>query len=155
MLALAVGCSTGSGLRTSGFFPASNEVPGWSNSGQVRTFDAANLWQYIDGGAEKYLQAGVEKTLTADYRYRDGLEAVADVYVMKTGDAALKVLESEPASGSRRCELGNECRQFPNSVVFRQGRYIVRLTAYSDAPDAGTDLVLLGRGIEQRIGPHD
>jgi hypothetical protein len=121
----------------------------------VRSFEAANLWQYIDGGAEKYLQAGVEETLTADYRYRDGLEAVADVYVMKTGDAALKILESEPASGSRHCELGNECRQFSNSVVFRQGRYIVRLTAYSDAPDTGADLFLLGRGIEQRIGHYN
>jgi len=48
--------------------------------------------------------------------------------------------------------LGDDCRLYSNSVVFRDGRCIVRLTAFGEAPNAGEVLVLLGRGIELRIG---
>ena len=147
VLAFTAGC----GPRQAGLFPESNEVRGWSSSGKVRAFEASSLWQYIDGGAEKYIQAGVERTLTADYRYQDNLDAVADVYIMSTREGARTILESEPASGSRPAELGDEGRLYSNSLVFRRGRYMVRLTAYRDAANAGTALVLLGRGIERRI----
>jgi len=151
VLAFTTGCGFGSSPRQAGLFPESYEVPGWGSVGEIRTFEAASLWQYIDGGAEKYIQAGVQRTLTADYRYQDGLEAVADVYVMGTSDGARTIVESEPATGSRRVELGDECRLYPNSVLFRKGRYLVRLVAYRDAANAGAVLVLLGRGIERKI----
>jgi hypothetical protein len=150
-LGFAPGCSSGSGSRPIGLFPESNEVPGWSSAGKMRTFEASSLWQYIDGGAEKYIQAGVERTLTADYRYQDDLDAVADVYIMGTREGARRILESEPTSDSRPAELGDEGRLYSNSLVFRRGRYMVRLTAYRDASNAGAALVLLGRGIERRI----
>jgi len=151
VLAFTAGWLAGCGPRQAGLFPESNEVPGWSSAGKMRTFKASSLWQYIDGGAEKYIQAGVERTLTADYRYQDGLDAVADVYIMGTREGARTILESEPTSDSRPAELGDEGRLYSNSLVFRRGRYMVRLTAYRDAPNAGTALVLLGRGIERRI----
>ncbi len=151
VLGFGAACSAGSGSRPAALFPVSNEVRGWISVGTVRTYDASTLWRYIDGGAEKYIQAGVERVLTADYRYQDGLEAVADVYVMGTSDGARAILESEATTGSRPAELGDDCRLFSNSVVFRKGRCVVRLVAYSDKPEAGAALVLLGRGIEKRI----
>lgn len=150
-LSFAAGCSAGSGPRADVLFPESNEVPGWSSVGQVRTYEASTLWQYVDGGAEKYLQAGVLKALTANYRYKDGLEAVVDIYVMKTGEGALSILESEPAADNRRAEFGDECRLYPNSILFRKARYVVRLIAFRDEPNTGAVLALLGHGIESRI----
>ena len=61
-------------------FPRTGEAPGWARRGETRVFPAADLWQYIDGAADRYLQAGVERVLTADYRYRDRFDAVVDVY---------------------------------------------------------------------------
>src|SRR5512135_303467 len=121
VLAFTNGCKAGSGPRQAAFLPESNEVPGWDTVGKIRTFEAADLWQYIDGGAEKYIQSGLERTVTSNYRYKDGLEAVADVYVMRTSDGARAILKSEATTGSRPAELGDDCRLFSNSVVFRKG----------------------------------
>ena len=132
-------------------FPQSNEVPGWNKSGDTRTFPADKLWEYIDGDAERYIQAGVEKTLTADYRYADKSDAVADVYIMSAPEGAKKIFESEPAVGSAPAQLGEAGRLYKGSLVFWKGRYLVRLVAYEDAPEMTNALVALGHAIEGKL----
>ena len=132
-------------------FPSSGEVAGWTKSGDTRVFPAANLWEYIDGDAEKYLQAGVEKTLTADYRYQNKIEAVADIHIMKTPEGARKIFESESAVGSQPIPLGDVARLFPSTLSFSKGRYFVRLTAFEGAPETGKSLTELGHAIEKKL----
>ena len=100
MTTLAVGCRSRSGPKPASFFPESNEAPGWSK-GETRAFEATNLWEYIDGDAEKYTQAGVQRTFTTDYRYKEKVEAAADVYVMAAAEGAKKVFDSESSAGSQ------------------------------------------------------
>src|SRR5579863_4055464 len=69
-------------------FPASNAVAGWEKSSETRTFEPKDLWQYIDGDSEQFIQAGVVSTATSDYRYQGQLEAVVDVYTMAGPDGA-------------------------------------------------------------------
>lgn len=148
-LLLVLGCRS---AKPPGLLPETGEAAGWSKAGQTRTFEAGNLWQYLDGGAEKYVQAGVEKTVTADYRYRDGTEATADIHVMQAAAGAGRILESEPAAGSEPVGLGDEGRLYGASLTFRKGRYLVRLVAYQQAPQTGSALVALGRSIEIKLG---
>jgi len=148
ILAQACGSKPVSGPAT--FFPETNEVPGWSK-GETRTFEADKLWEYIDGDANRYLEAGVLRTLAADYRYRAKVEAVADVHVMKTPEGARNILDAESSAGSQPTQIGDAARLFQSSLVFRKGPYLVRLTAYQEAPEVGKALVELGRGIEKRL----
>ena len=154
MLAVAcllLGCGRASSSRPARLLPESNDVSGWSKTGETRTFEAANLWQYIDGDAEKYIQAGVRKTLTADYRYRDSTDAVADVYMMAAADGARKIMEAESAAGSQPIALGDAGRLYGASLVFRKGPYLVRVVAYKESPEVGKALVELARGIEGQL----
>lgn len=146
------GCGRKSESKPAALFPQSNEVAGWTKSGETRTFEASNLWEYIDGDAEKYIQAGVERTLTADYRYQDKIEAVADIHIMKAPEGTRKVFDSESSAESRPVELGDAARLTRGSLTFRKGRYLVRLTAFQDAPEVGKALLELGRAIERRLG---
>ena len=74
-------------------FPASNDVAGWTKTSDVRTFEAADLWKYIDGEAEKYLKAGVQRASTADYKFQNKLEAVVDIYTMSSANGAAQILD--------------------------------------------------------------
>ncbi len=74
------------------FLPAGNAVPGWAKTSDTRTFSAADLWKYIDGDADKYVQAGVVNTLTSDYRLNGKTDATLDVYVMGSTAGAQKNL---------------------------------------------------------------
>jgi len=147
---LAQACSSKPGSAPATFFPETNEVPGWSK-GETRTFEADRLWEYIDGDANRYLEAGVLRTLATDYRYREKVEATADVYVMKGAEGARTILDNESSAGSQPTQIGDAARLFQSSLVFRKGPYLVRLTAYQEAPDVGKALVDLSRGIERRL----
>src|SRR5512142_158877 len=89
VLLLAVGCSR----KPQSFFP--EQAAGWTKQGEVRTFTADTLYEYIDGDAEKYVQAGIKQTMTADYKLQGKFDAVADVFVMGNAEGARKVFESQ------------------------------------------------------------
>ena len=133
-------------------FPSSNDVAGWVKTSDVRTFEAADLWKYIDGEAEKYLKAGVQRTSTADYKFQNRLEAVVDVYTMSAAGGAAQVFDSEPAADAKLVPLGDSAHLFGQSLVFREGRYLVRIVTYQESADAEKALLSLGRAIEQRLG---
>ncbi len=151
LVSLAPGCRSGSRPPPAVLLPETNEVQGWSKVGQTRTFEAGTLWQYINGEAEKYIRAGVERTLTADYRYRDKLEAVADIHAMSTREGATSVFGSEPATGSDPIALGDAGRLYEGSVTFHKGSYLVRLVAYQKTTETATALLELARGIERKL----
>ncbi|HMD95719.1 MAG TPA: DUF6599 family protein [Terriglobia bacterium] len=150
-LSLSLACGSKSSSKPATYFPESNEAPGWSKSGETRTFPADRLWEYIDGDADKYVQAGVQQTLTTDYRYGDKIEAVADVYVMATADGAEKAFESQATTGSQSVPLGDAARLYKGSLTLRKNRYFVRLVAYEDLPEAPQALVALGRAIAGKL----
>jgi uncharacterized protein DUF6599 len=151
-LALFVEASCKRELRTSTTpFPASNEVADWVRISDIRTFEAADLWKYIDGEAERYLKGGVQKTSTADYRFQNKLEATVDIYAMGNAEGAEKVLGSEPPGEAKAVQLGDSARLYGQSLCFRKGRYLVRIVAYEESPEMQQALVKLGRGIEQRL----
>jgi hypothetical protein len=149
-IAAGAGCNRKTAAK-SGPFPASNEVSGWAKTGETRTFDAANLWRYIDGDAEKYLKAGVQSASTADYKYQDKFEAVVDVYAMTNGDGATKIFESEPLRNAKQVSLGDGARLYGQSLIFHKGRYLVRVVAYDESPEIREGILGLGRGLAERL----
>jgi len=133
------------------WFPESGDAPGWTKLGETRLFEAADLWKYVDGDAERYLRAGVRRTFTANYRYGDTVEAVADIHLMETPRGAASIFESESSAGSRPVSLGDAGRSYGQSLTFHRGAFFVRLVAYQDTPQTEPALVSLGQGIERRL----
>jgi hypothetical protein len=152
LAAVLWGCGTKPDVKPATLFPEGAEISGWNRIGGPRIFEAADLWQYNDGDAERYLQAGVRVTLTADYRYGESFDAVADIHVMATADGPKKIMESEPALGSEPVALGESGRLYGASLLFRKGPYLVRLVAYKETPEVGKALMELARGIEKKLG---
>ena len=152
--ALLVGCKSKAPAGSVEFFPESTSVPGWEKSSATRTFEASHLYEYLDGDADKYLQAGVENTLTSDYRLNSKTDATIDVFVMGSAEGAQKVYESESSEGSQPLTLGDAGRYAKGSLTFRQGRYFVRLVAYEDSPEIAKGAADLARAISSRLGPR-
>jgi hypothetical protein len=132
-------------------FPPSNDVAGWVRTGEIRTFPAADLWKYIDGEVERYLKAGVQTTSTGDYRLQGKSDAVVDIYTMGNPAGAEKILEAEPAANAQTVQVGDSGRLFGQSLVFRKGPYLVRITAYEESAETAQALVALARAIEHRL----
>ncbi|MBZ5682489.1 MAG: hypothetical protein LAO24_20545 [Acidobacteriia bacterium] len=132
-------------------FPASDEVAGWMKTSDARTFEAADLWKYIDGEAERYLKAGVRRVSTADYNFENKFEAVVDIYTMASADGAKNVFESERAGDAQFVQVGDGARLHGQSLVFHKGSYLVRIVAYQESGRTQHALLQLGQVIEQRL----
>ncbi len=132
-------------------FPASGAVAGWEKSSETRTFAAKDLWQYIDGGAEEYIAAGVVSTSTSDYKYQGKLEATVDVYTMGEQAGARKIFESGETKEEKTVQVGDAGRALAQSVLFRKGPYLVRIVAYESTPDSGQALLALAHGVEAKL----
>lgn len=141
VLLVAIGCSR------KPIDPFPSEVSGWTKTGTTRTFAADGLATYIDGDAERFVKAGFEKVLTADYRHGENVEAVADVFAMRDAAAARTILENEPGAGSRPLTIGDSGRAYGQSVTFRKQKYYVRVVAYSES----AAIVDLAKGIAARL----
>jgi hypothetical protein len=152
-LAAMPGCTKQSTTAAAGTsaFPQSNEVAGWTKSGDTRTFAPAELSNYIDGDAEKYIKAGVRSTATADYKFADQTQAVADVYTMSSADGAKAIFEAEPAGDAKPAAVGDAARLYAQSLVFRTGPYFVQIVAYQTSPKLPSALTDLGKGIERKL----
>ena len=152
LLAIAV-VTVGAGCKKKVFdpFPASGAVAGWEKTSDTRTFAAEDLWQYIDGDAEQYIQAGVVYTSTSDYKYQNQLEATVDVYTMGNSAGAQKILGKSQSKDAKTVSLGDAGIAFAQSVIFRKGPYLVRIVAYEDTPDAQQSLMALAHGVETKL----
>jgi hypothetical protein len=145
------GASSGCKRSRTDPFPASGAIAGWQKTDETRTFAAKELWQYIDGDAEHFIQAGVVSTATSDYTYQGNLEAVIDVHTMSGPDGARKILETGVTRDAKTVQLGDECVQYGQSLSFRKGPYLVRIVAYESTPDTPQALLALARGVEARL----
>ncbi len=150
VLFAGIGCKKSSGLPNHGF-PEGSELSGWVRTGEIRTFAAAQLSDYIDGDAEKYLQAGVQSTSTADYKAKDQTQVVADIYTMSNAAGANTIFESEPAGTAKSAGVGDASQLFKQSLTFRKGQYLVRIVAYQESPQLEQRMVELGKAIEKQL----
>lgn len=132
-------------------FPASNEVAGWTKTNGIRTFEAADLWRYIDGDADRYLQAGVQRVSTTDYKFHNQVDAVVDIYRMGDSKGLARILQAEPAGDAKPVQVGDDARLYSQSLVFRKGAYLVRIVACEESAETPQGIVLLGRSIERRL----
>ena len=132
-------------------FPASGAVTGWQKTSDTRTFAAKDLWQYIDGDADQYVQAGVVSTSTSDYSFNNQVEAVVDIYTMGNSAGAHKILAGDESKSGKSVSLGDEAVAFEQSVTFRKGSSLVRIVAYSSTPNTQQALLALAHGIEANL----
>ena len=147
---LDAGCKRQAGTGES-FFPASNQVAGWATTGEIRTFEAADLWKYIDGDAERYLKAGVRRVSTADYKFQNKIDATVDIYNMGNAEGADTIFRAEPTVDGKSIQLGDAARLHNQSLVFRKGRFLVRIVAFEESAETEQALLQLGHGVELRL----
>jgi len=153
-LFLLFGCKLHSAPAVS-FFPDSSAVAGWTKAPEVRTFTPDQLSNYIDGDAEKYVKAGVRSTSTVDYKFKDRVQVVVDVYTMSTPEGAKTIFDSEPAMDAQSPSLGDAARLYSQSLIFRKGPYLVRMVAYQESPELPQAMFNLGLAMEKKLSRQE
>jgi hypothetical protein len=110
-------------------------VPGWTAAGSLERYRGAELYGFINGGAELFLELGFEELVVQDYA-RAGVELSVELYQMEDPTAALAIFldrggDRQPAPGvPARSNLGRQ-----QLTMVRGSTYAV-LTAKAGDRDA-------------------
>jgi hypothetical protein len=94
-------------------------------------FDSENLWEFINGQAEMYLDYGFLQVVTVDYISPDGTRFLAvEIYLMESPTHAFGIYAAERAPGENFIEMGVQGYIGENVLNFWQGSYYIKLTSF-------------------------
>jgi hypothetical protein len=123
--------------------PAAGFAPGW-NLGERLTFEKGGLFDYIDGGAELFLEFGFKRVLIQRY-VKAGAELTLEAYEMTDADAALGVylmkcgLET-PVDGLPVRNTGE-----PAQLTILKGRFFLHVNSFSVGAELLPEMIRLAR----------
>jgi len=109
-------------------------VPG-NRAEEVTWYEPENLYEYVDGAAGTYFDAGFVLLAHSEWRASGGKEGAyveLDIYDMGSPQGALAILAAGRAPETRYLDIGNEAQVSDEGIEMRVGRYYARLVARRD-----------------------
>ncbi len=125
----------------------------FERSSEIRTYDAENLRQYIDGAAEQFMRYGFEKLATAEYVRNDTTLAV-DVYLFSSVHGAFLIYSKHSDTLSEYADLGTASFISHGELFFCRDKYFVYLNCFGrDIPEK--TLQQIGLAIDSLLIQND
>jgi len=123
---------------------------GAERSTGITTYGPDSLWEYIDGGADQYLDYGFKDVKTAEYRFGE-TDIVVDVYEFSDATNAYGLYSVLRPEQPEIINIGVEGYVAPASVEFVKGNRLVRLVAFDESEDTRSLLVGIAKIIAESI----
>jgi hypothetical protein len=152
VLLAAVACGQGQVLP-----PAAGFAPGWGLGDRI-VFEGGGLFDYIDGGAEIFLEFGFKRVLVQRY-VKAGDELTLEAYEMTDADAALGIYLMKcgveaPVAGVAARNTGDAAQ-----LTILKGRYFLHVNSFGPGAELLPEMVrLAGRALDaipdERPGRH-
>jgi hypothetical protein len=115
--------------------PGDGAIAGWAPTGEARQFDAENLYDLVDGQADAFFAYAFEQVATRDYGDAGGRALRVEIWQLETPASAYGLFTTHRAGTP--VPYGNEGDADPGRRLdFWQDRYMVRLLALQELPDA-------------------
>ncbi len=103
-------------------------APGWEQDGATRTFQADNLFEYLDGDAEGYLIYGFVRLQNVTCKKGED-SIVLDISEMSEADAAYGIFAAHSDPQEPVAAIGMGGQILPRRASFAKGRFYVELAA--------------------------
>lgn len=136
-------------------FPAAGQVPGWAPADEPQCFAGDELFQFIDGGADLYLEYGFEKAAARTYRHTSGLTINTEIYRMKSPAAAYGVFSVKRDGRGEPAAVGSEASRSGYYLNCWKGDCIFTLTSLEEKPETPAGLEALARAMAERVPAAD
>jgi len=103
-------------------------VGGWSQTGPARTYEADNLFEYMDGNAEGYVIYGFQKMQGVTCK-KGEVTFVVDISDMGDDDSAYGLFTSNRDPRQPAAQIGMGGQIVPRRLIFAKGRYYAEIAA--------------------------
>jgi hypothetical protein len=108
--------------------PECSLVPGWTQRGAARNYEAENLFEYMDGNAEGYLLYGFH-SMRGVTCTKAGISLVIDVSDFGDSDSSYGFFSSNRDLRVAAARVGMGGQIIPRRAIFAKGQYYVEIAA--------------------------
>ncbi len=126
-----------------GLPPAADFAPGWS-LGERQVFKEGGLFDFIDGGAELFLEFGFRRVLVQRYIKAEA-ELTLEAYEMTDADAALGIYLMKCGVETPVAGLSVRNTGEPAQLTLLKGRYFFHVNNFGPGPDRLPEMIALAR----------
>ncbi|MDT8324410.1 MAG: DUF6599 family protein [Bacteroidota bacterium] len=140
-------------LFAGGPLVTSRDLPGWI-IGDPDFYNAKQLYGYINGGAELYLEYGF-RTVTAQRCTKAENELQVDVYEMVSVDAAFGMFSILRGTCAGTLPGARWSCVRPEQVLFAHDRYLVSVVAYDRSRETRDAVTHVAKALLKRAGKKE
>jgi hypothetical protein len=111
------------------------EMAGWKQSGEIQVFSRANLYDYINGGADLFLKYDFQELKVAEYQNDQKASVTIELYRHKTPTLAFGIYSQERLSNANYLEVGAQGYSEKGILNFLIADYYVKMSSVDGGPE--------------------
>ena len=135
--------------------PTDGEFSDWTSITEPEHYEADNLWEYMNGQADFFIDYGFLRVDTAEYRHdQTATSVVLEVFRMGRPQEAFGIFAAERTRDDRPLEIGVDAYLGTNVLGFWQGQLYVKVTSFDEGPAVQQSLIGFAREVSSRIPNH-
>jgi hypothetical protein len=131
--------------------PGATDLPGWSQEEKPRTFTQDTLWDLMDGGAEVYVEYGVEGAASVRYKHPGKGSVQVEIYAMKDEGSAFGIYSFNSRTKGKPVKIGDDALLTDYYLLVHKGGYFLSFTAVSDPATTMPSCLELAQAFAARI----
>ena len=117
----------------------------------VHTYRAKELYLYIDGGAELFLEYGFRLVMVAEYRKGESSSIILEVYQMNDAPAAFGIFSLRSGDSAGPIDIGTEGCADSYYIMYWKDNIYVSVTASDSSAECRRGLETIARLADQKI----
>jgi len=124
---------------------------GWQALDTVKLYKGRELYQFINGGADLYLEYGFQEAATRAFGTGDQASVFVTLYRMADPEAAFGIFSVTRRPDHQPLALGSGCSQWLYVLIFYQGEVFEEIQALETSTEIKSVMEDLARSIEARL----
>ncbi|TFH00937.1 MAG: hypothetical protein E4H13_06155 [Calditrichales bacterium] len=126
--------------------PAADDFPalsGWEQTGEIQNYSPDNLWEYINGAADQFIDFNMQNLRMAEFTNGD-VSVSVDIYDMELPRQAFGIYANESRGLTMRVQVGSQAAlSLPAQLLMFKDKYYVKIYAFEGKLDetAGRQLL--------------
>jgi hypothetical protein len=127
------------------------ELAGWTPVGSPQEFKGDDLFVYIDGGAEIYLEYGFSRAVVQDYGEAGGRTVSLELFEMTDSAAAFGAYSFKTTGKGRALDLGQGGQLEDYYLNFWKGDYLFTITGFNNDQETVRGLLAVAKATDHIV----
>ncbi len=132
--------------------PAPGTAQQWTMSDSARVYAGNDLYLFIDGGADLFLEYGFTRALAAEYQSAGGATLNLEIYEMRDPVAAFGIYSIRSGEGPAIAGLGQDAISRPHYTMFRKGSFYVSVATSDSSGSSREAARAIAASVDRSIG---